>query len=206
MAALLALPLPSRAASFDCARARSKLNRTICSDAELARVDRIVWDTYGERLRTLAPLATLHVRERHLLWRRARGLYEMTVEALLHDYRSHLDWLNHPLLGAEGRYRRYGPVDSGARLEVELDLREAGAAGLRGLVTLPAPVAWQAHVRGAAAADQALRLAPLSPGTGAPLAPDCGFEIRFTGDAAHLEASGACGAAFGGRYVRILHD
>ena len=44
------------AASFDCQRARSKLNRLICSDAVLSSLDETVWNAYGERIRSLSAL------------------------------------------------------------------------------------------------------------------------------------------------------
>ena len=45
----------AHAASFDCTKARSKLNRMICADAALSALDSQVWDTFGAHLKTLSP-------------------------------------------------------------------------------------------------------------------------------------------------------
>lgn len=202
-ACLWLLPGFAMAASFDCTRARSKLNRVICSNAGLSRLDEQVWNTYGERVRGLSATQLADVRARHLRWRRERGLYETTVEGLAHDYRSHLDWLNHALFAREGRYRRGGPDGSGASLDIEADLRDPGAAGLRGLLRVPTPVAWRATARAAPdAGAPVLRLVPLRPDADAPMAADCAFTLRFEGDAVQLDAQGLCGADFGGLYER----
>ncbi len=200
------------AASFDCTRARSKLNRLICSDAELSRLDELVWNAYGERIRELSALQYGLVRERHIQWRRSRGLYESTVEALKHDYRTHHDWLTHPLLWLEGRYQRSGIGASTAQIEVDVDTRSPQAAEVRGLVLLVPYLAWQASARSApgssttAGTGITLRVRPTLPGNDALLAADCSFEIAFNGDEALLAATASCGKAFDGRYVRVARD
>ena len=205
------------AASFDCNRARSKLNRVICSDAALSRLDETVWNSYGERIRGLTALQYAHVRERHLLWRRSRGLYETTVEALIHEYQSHLAWLTHPLLGLEGRYQRSGLASPDAHLEVEVDVRSPHALAVRGLASAPIALAWQASVRhdpdtgslpGESRRDQGLqlRVQPQSPGNAAPLTATCEFNIAFAEDVAVLTSNGECGAHFDGGYARTMRD
>ena len=209
--------VPAVAASFDCDRARSKLNRVICSDAALSRLDETVWNTYGERIRSLTALQYVHVRERHLLWRRSRGLYETTVEALTHEYRSHLAWLTHPLLGLEGRYQRSGLGASAAHIEIEVDVRSLQALELRGLATTPMSIAWQASARHAVGSDASLAppgrdqdvrltLQPRLIGDAAPAAAPCAFDLTLTGDQAVLTSSGECGAHVGGTYARTLRD
>ena len=205
------------AASFDCNRARSKLNRAICSDAALSRLDETVWNAYGERIRSLTALQYAHVRERHLLWRRSRGLYETTVEALTHEYLSHLAWLTHPLLGLEGRYQRSGLASSAAHLEVEVDVRSAQALEVRGLATTPIALAWQASARhdpktdslpAQSQRDQGLQLKvqPQLLGNAAPPTTTCEFNISFADDQALLTSNGECGANFNGTYARTLRD
>jgi len=212
LACLMACASPVGAASFDCARARSKLNRLICSDAELSRLDELVWNSYGERIRGLSALQYALVRERHLQWRRSRGLYESTVEALKHDYRTHQDWLTHPLLWLEGRYQRTGIGGSTAHFEVDVDTRSRQAAEVRGLVLLSPFLAWQASARAelnssaVAPTGITLRVRPMLPGNDAELAADCSFEIAFSGDDAHLTASASCGKAFDGHYTRIARQ
>ena len=43
LAAFLLASLAAEAASFDCTRARTKLNRVICSDEALSQLDSMVW-------------------------------------------------------------------------------------------------------------------------------------------------------------------
>ena len=206
---LMAFAAPAEAASFDCTRARSKLNRLICSDAELSRLDELVWNTYGERVRDLSALQYALVRERHIQWRRSRGLYESTVEALKHEYRTHQDWLTHPLLWLEGRYQRTGVGGSTAHFELDVDTRSSQAAEVRGLVLVSPFLAWQASARSEpkplalAGTGVTLRVRPMLPGNDTELAADCSFEIAFSGDDALLTASASCGKAFDGHYTRV---
>jgi hypothetical protein len=206
----LALPPLCGAASFDCGRARSKLNRIICSDATLSQLDEAVWNAYGERVGGLTALQLAHVRERHLLWRRSRGLYESTVEALIHEYRSHLAWLLHPGFPYEGRYERVGPGSLPGDIEVEIDLRQGAGLALQGRTPLPVPMSWRAGVPAVTGAgpDQgtgALTV-KMRPGAGTAndtLVPACLFTIRFSGDDLTLDSEGECGGAFAGTYTRV---
>ena len=91
---------PAIGASFDCAKARTKLNRMICADAELSALDSRVWDAFGTRLNGISVAQYTHVRERHLTWRRQRGWYDSTVDALKDDYQRHLAWAHPPAAGA----------------------------------------------------------------------------------------------------------
>jgi uncharacterized protein len=206
---LMASATPTEAASFDCARARSKLNRLICSDAELSRLDELVWNTYGERVRDLSALQYALVRERHIQWRRSRGLYESTVEALKHEYRTHQDWLTHPFLWLEGRYQRTGIGGSTAHFEVDVDTRSRQAVEVRGLVLVSPFLAWQASARSETRPsapeerDITFKARPLLPGNDGELAADCSFEIAFSGDDALLTATASCGNAFDGHYTRV---
>ena len=207
---LLACAATAQAASFDCERARSKLNRVICSDAELSRLDELVWNAYGERIRGLSAMQYALVRQRHIQWRRSRGVYESTVEALKHEYRVHHDWLTHPLLWLEGRYQRTGIGASTAQFEVEVDTRSPQAAELHGLASLVPVLAWQASARGAletaAPVGVTLKVSPMLPGRDTEVAADCSFEIAFSGDDALLTASASCGKAFDGRYTRVARE
>ena len=202
---------PTAAASFDCDRARSKLNRTICADPHLSRLDRTVWDAYGERIKTLSPHQYAHVRERHILWRRSRGLYDASTEALRHEYESHLAWLRHPFLPFEGAYRRDSAVQ--ARIDVEVDAGAPDRVDLRGLLHGYSASRWHADAsyvgdgEGPAVAPHTvtsatIRLRPqiadrpqASPNT-------CEFHISFATETLFLRSSGDCGADFGGRYEK----
>ncbi len=209
----LLAPTAADAASFDCQRARSKLNRLICSDQALSRLDETVWNAYGERIRSLSALQYAHVRNRHLEWRRSRGLYETTVEALTHEYASHLEWLRHPLLWIEGRYERSSLGSDAAQLEVEVDVRSPAAAGLRGTTTAPQRLTWQARLvypaTNAAIATPvgpgrgvSIRVRPQLPGNAMQTAEPCEFELAFSGDEVRLSSDAGCSPTFNGSYTR----
>lgn len=202
------------AASFDCSRARSKLYRIICAEPELSQLDEQVWNAYGERIKSLTPAQYEQVRDRHITWRRERGLYDQSVAGLLFDYRLHLAWLNHPLLPLEGRYRR----GDGAEVVVELDMaRDAqpaviaiGRAG--GLQWLPPRAGLPPNAvepgdeagspRAANVVEQGLlRVTPNFIGTPLGAIQGCGLEIRFENDAAQVSATGLCGGDFTGTYT-----
>ena len=199
------------AASFDCERARSKLNRVICSDAALSQLDSTVWNTYGELIRKLGSQQFMHVRERHYTWRRGRGLYETSVEALTHEYRSHLAWLTHPLLALEGRYERDKTAAAPAQVEIEVDVAQPDAVAVRGLIGAPEALVW----RPAALADggEPARVRPTGRQArfrpeiiGAPLLPAdaCELVLEFEDDRLSVAGIGQCGADFSGRYRKAF--
>ena len=207
------VPGQAAAASFDCDRARSKLNRVICADPQLSRLDRTVWDAYGERIKTLTPRQYAHVRERHILWRRSRGLYDASAEALRHEYASHLAWLIHPLLPLEGTYRRGGMAEVEARVDVEVDAGVPDRVDLRGLLHGNPSLLWHADApadgngAGPAAAPRAvagaaIRLRPQIIGRLQVSPNACEFHITFATDTLVLRSSGDCGADFGGHYEK----
>ena len=86
-------------------------------------MDEQVWNAYGERIKSLGPAQYGQVRDRHITWRRERGLYDRSIAGLIDDYRLHLAWLRHPLLALEGRYQRA----DGAEMTIEIDLAAATA-------------------------------------------------------------------------------
>ena len=202
------------AASFDCSHARGKLTRNICADAALSQLDEQVWNAYGERIKTLSPAQYAQVRDRHITWRRQRGLYDAGVPALTDDYRRHLAWLTHPLLPLEGRYAR----SDGAEVSIELDLHAGNPptalnviGRLQSLQWLPPrpglpsnaiePDLGPAEARAAVAlTDGELRLRPNFIGVPRGLLKDCEFTLRWSGDTLQLDAQGRCGADFGGTY------
>lgn len=204
-AALLLAPQAAQAASFDCTRARTKLNRVICSDAQLSQLDSTVWNAYGERIKTLTPAQFAHVRERHFLWRRTRGLYETTIEALTHEYRSHLAWLTHPLLAHEGRYERLGWGATPAMVEAEVDVSATDLLAVRG--QLSGPLAWRWVAAGASARTRvAAHQARVRPEfIGAPVSDEatCDLRLTFKVDILTIEADGQCSADFGGDYRKV---
>ena len=204
-AAFNLVSLAAHAASFDCTRARTKLNRVICSDEALSQFDSTVWTAYGERIKTLTPAQFAHVRERHFLWRRTRGLYETTIEALTHEYRSHLAWLGHPLLAHEGRYERLGWVSAPAMVEVEVDVSATDLLALRGQLSSPLARRWVAAGASARTRVNAHKAQVHPEFIGAPAAEEatCDLRLTFKVDILTIEADGQCGADFGGDYRKV---
>ncbi len=208
----------AQAASFDCNKARTKLNRMICADAALSTLDLQVSETYGTRIAGASVVRYAHLRERHSAWRRQRGLYDRTVDALTEDYQRHLAWLNHPLLALEGRYEH----DEDLAVQVEVDIDAPARVSVQGHVKTSGLVrhtfAWAPPARGEAdnhvvpagsdaqarpaiaLHDRSVSFAPAF--ISAPPAPvqDCRIEITFGDDELTLATQGACGAAFAGRY------
>ena len=207
------IPGQAAAASFDCDRARSKLSRAICADPQLSRLDQTVWDAYGDRIKTLSPRQYAHVRERHILWRRSRGLYDAGAEALLHEYASHLAWLVHPLLPLEGSYRRGIVAGVEARVDVEVHVGAPDRVDLRGSLHGSPALRWHADAAsdgdgaGPAAAPQTvagatIRLRPQISGRPQVAPNACEFHISFATDTLLLRLSGDCGADFSGHYEK----
>ena len=220
--ALCTAALAVEAASFDCNKARTKLNRMICADPALSALDSQVGDAYHARVSGASVARYAHLRERHGAWRRQRGLYERTVDALKEDYQRQLAWLTHPLLTLEGHYEH----DDDLAVQVEVDTDAPAHVSLQGSVRTsglvrhafawmpPAPGEAPNHVVPAGADAQARPALALTARTatfsatfapafiGAPPAPvqDCRLDITFGEDELTLLTHGACGAAFSGRY------
>lgn len=220
MVSVVSVVSTASAASFDCAKARTKLNRMICADAALSALDSQVGVAYGARIAGASVAHYAHLRERHTEWRRQRGLYERTIDTLKDDYQRHLAWLNHPLLAIEGRYEH----DDDLSVQVETDIDAPARVSVQGHVKTAGLVrhtfAWTpsgANTSGnpvltgndAAEARPALTVtngsAAFAPAfIGAPPMPvqDCLITLRFGRDELWLTTSGACGALFGGHYRR----
>ena len=214
----LELPLPgaaAHAASFDCAKARSKLHRTICADAELSALDERVWNAYGALVPTLSSTQYAHVRERHVTWRRQRGWFERSLEGLKADYQRHLAWLTHPLLPLEGRYEAV----EGRSLQVDIDPGSTNAVLLQGEHRQPFHYVWVAPLPGDApnlvvAAEsiaeerpalvlQGRSLSFMPAFIGRPWAPrDCQVHVTFGADEVHVTTTGECGGKLAGSYQK----
>lgn len=205
----------SPAASFDCEKPRNKLERVICSDTTLSALDAQVWDAYGARIRGLSALQYAHARERHIAWRRARGLYDTGLDALIHEHRTHLAWLSHPLLPLEGRYARDGDAQ-GPRIEAGVDIGAADLLDLRGYSGARALLAWTVRAAAAGApahgsasvriADGRARFTPDFAGTPSRRLGVCEFRVSFGDDRLTLEAIGECGADFAGTYLKVARQ
>ncbi len=201
------------AASFDCTKARTKLARMICADAELSALDSQVWNAYGALVPTLSAVQHAHVRERHITWRRQRGWFERSLEGLKEDHRRHLAWLTHPLLPLEGRYEAEG--DRG--LQVDLAPGSRNALLLQGDHRLPFHFVWVTPVPGdppnlvvtaesiaeerPALVLEGRSVAFMPAFIGRPWTPkDCQVRITFGMDEALVATTGACGGNLAATY------
>jgi uncharacterized protein YecT (DUF1311 family) len=218
--ALCLATLSVQGASFDCAKARTKLNRMICADAELSALDSRVWDAYGARIAGASVAQYMHLRERHFAWRRQRGWYDSTIDALKDDYQRHLAWLTHPLLALEGRYEHDDDLSVQVEIDADAPMRVSiqGSVKTAGLVRHAFAWAPPAHgepvnyvVRGDAAGEarptvalteRATAFAPAFIGTPPAPVQDCRIDITFGNDELSLATIGACGAPFSGRYAK----
>jgi uncharacterized protein len=68
----LMLALPAQAASFDCGKAQSKIEKMICADAELSRLDEEIAKLYSEVFKKSPDETMLKKRQRE--WLKARNL------------------------------------------------------------------------------------------------------------------------------------
>src|SRR5262249_20302137 len=94
--ALVALLLPDTgaAASFDCAKAKSPLERAICGNRDLSAADEELARAYADGLRKLGDSAgILRGAQRRWLQDLPGRLARAGAEAVLHDYKDRLDEL-----------------------------------------------------------------------------------------------------------------
>ncbi len=91
LAALLALPTASAsAASFDCKKAASRIEKTICADSELSKADERLAASFADAVAaSLSPQALhaeqtewLHDRDKETDAKKLRELYRVRIEAL----------------------------------------------------------------------------------------------------------------------------
>lgn len=93
LASLLGLTIPVYAASFDCTRAKSKVEKSICSDPELSSQDEILALAYKEALKTHPVPAYVKARQRE--WVRLNQYCDTSrfAECLKNNYRSRISHL-----------------------------------------------------------------------------------------------------------------
>lgn len=87
----LVLALPAQGASFDCAKAQSKVEKMICADAELSRLDEEIAKVYGEVLKKSPDEVLLKKQQRG--WLKARNRCK-NISCLSDHYRGRLAVLN----------------------------------------------------------------------------------------------------------------
>ena len=89
----LALSFVAQAASFDCSKAQSKIEKMICADAELSRLDEEIAKVYGDVLKKSPDEALLKKQQRG--WLKARNLDCKDVPCLRELYQKRIAVLNH---------------------------------------------------------------------------------------------------------------
>lgn len=87
----LALSFAAQAASFDCSKAQSKIEKMICADAELSRLDEEIAKVYGEVLKKFPDEALLKKQQHG--WLKARNRCK-DISCLSDYYRGRLAELN----------------------------------------------------------------------------------------------------------------
>lgn len=87
----LMLSFAAQAASFDCGKAQSKVEKMICADAELSRLDEEIAKVYGEVLKKITDEALLKKQQRG--WFKARNRCK-DISCLNDHYRGRLAELN----------------------------------------------------------------------------------------------------------------
>lgn len=108
LAVFLALPLATaQAASFDCKKASTRIEKTICADPELSKADERLAALFTSA--TAASLSPLALRAEQTEWLRARDK-ETNVGKLRESYRSRSDALDKQLAGWQTA-RREVPAD-----------------------------------------------------------------------------------------------
>lgn len=205
---LLALAMPVAAASFDCAKARTKAEKLICKDPQLSRQDEDLARAYGEALKAWDGRIAAYVKMTQRAWVGSRALLPPdqgvggilcfddanALACLRTAYADRIAVLNNPGFRLGGIYAR----------------------GQDFLRILPLPTGLEfAYARIDANANQATDVAEpvrVAPGQAAmtfPLAgkgPDaCTLDAAFAADAVTLVQKGPCsGAKLGGRWARDL--
>ena len=103
----LCAALPSHAASFDCARAKRKIERRICADATLSQLDD---DAAREYAAAYTGATVAHQQDliaERARFRRERGRYDISSAGLAADFNDYLRYLRHPMRASLGAYERF---------------------------------------------------------------------------------------------------
>jgi uncharacterized protein YecT (DUF1311 family) len=198
---------PAAAASFDCAKARTKVEKLICADPQLSRQDSEVAAAYGEALKTWDGKIAAYVKMTQRGWVGSRtllppgqdmgGVYcnddDSRLSCLRDIHAERIAVLKSPGFRLSGIYVRGQDV-----LAVKV-----ASAGLSAGFALADPNA----TGGATDEAKPVRVAPGQTAVTFPLAgagPDaCRLDAVFTADAVVLSQKGPCsGAKLGGRWTR----
>ncbi len=205
---LLALvPLPARAASYDCARATSAVERTICANPRLSRLDEELASAFASMLGVVANPAALRERQREWMRERDACADEHCLERLYIRRVAGLRAGTRPL--AESRAAALGIYER--RVDGAADPHAATltiAAGSGDLVHVTGEATWIGDAAtgnvNTGTIDGMVRMQ----GNGARYELDgCQFAIEFLPDALIVDGdNGACGGmnvSFDGDYERV---
>ena len=95
----------AHAASFDCTKAKRKIEKRICADAALSQLDDQAARAYAQAYAS----ASLHHQQELIAerakFRRERGRYDASPSALADDYQTWLFYLTHPQRARIGMYQ-----------------------------------------------------------------------------------------------------
>lgn len=202
---LLALAGPSAAASFDCAKARTKVEKLICGDPQLSRQDGEVAAAYGEAQKAWGGQIAAYVKLSQRGWVASRALTPPGMSgdgALCEDDASRLPCLRQihadrimvlrsPGFRLSGVYVRGQDFISIKAMPTGLNLGYAlaDASATQGFTDDTKPI----------------RIAPGQTTVSFPLTGDspCRLDAVFTADAVTLTQHGPCsGARLSGRWTR----
>ena len=117
----LCAALPSHAASFDCARAKRKIERRICADTTLSRLDDDAAREYAAAYTSATVAHQQDLIAERARFRRERGRYDLSNTGLTADFNDYLRYLRHPLRANLGAYERF----DGAALRILLSQTDA---------------------------------------------------------------------------------
>jgi uncharacterized protein YecT (DUF1311 family) len=205
--ALVLLAAPATAASFDCAKARTKVEKLICKDPQLSRQDEDLAKAYGEALKLWDGQIAAYVRTNQRGWVGSRNLTppdtgetgircdddETALPCLRTIHADRVAVLRNPGFRLSGIYARGQDFLSIKATPTGLDFayQLADASAGQGFTDETAPVK--------VATGQTVVSFPLT-GTG----PDaCRLDAAFTADQVVLTQKGPCGGAkLGGWWKR----
>jgi uncharacterized protein YecT (DUF1311 family) len=201
----IAFALPAGAASFDCAKARTKVEKLICADPQLSRQDSELAAAYAEALKVWDGRIAAYVKMTQRGWVGSRTLLPPGQDmggVYCNDDDSRLSCLRDIHAERIAVLRSAGFRLSGVYVRGQDFLAvKAASAGLRAGFALADP-----NATGAATdEDRPVKVSSGQTAVTFPLTGEnaCRLEAVFAADAVMLTQKGPCsGAKLGGRWVR----
>lgn len=220
-AAALLLCAGAQAASFDCAKAGAKVEKAICANPELSKLDERMADSYKKQLAAAGDKADYMRYDQREFVKELRSAHEGETEDGLECAKAYvacikrmmserIGVLENPAYGVSGvfenkggklliRPRADGTVDVllfyRADSTIRSTLKDETPTGDRvkpGAVTLNLP------------GEIVSKMGEGAPGQ--PTKDGCEAKVRFAGRDAEVSTTGRCGAPFAGKYPRNMKD